>query len=221
MDDFYMAQNGIIAISVDHRGSGHFGKRGMALMHRNLGKWEIADLSAAMKWLKTKGFVDSTKIGITGGSYGGYVTCMALTLGSDFFTHGIAEYSVTDWRLYDNVYTERYMDTPAENPEGYTYGSAMTHAEKYKGVLRIVHGTMDDNVHMQNSIQLIDKLEDLNKNFEMMVYPNARHGVGGGKRNHNVREGVQFWFRHFLNRELTEAEMAQEKTHTNPQGDRR
>ena len=161
LSSYYLAQNGIIVIAVDNRGSGHFGKKGSSMMHRNLGKWEMHDLIAAVKWLREKPFIDETKIGITGGSYGGYTTCMALTYGADYFTHGIAQYSVTDWKLYDNVYTERYMDTPAENPDGYEFGSALTHADKYKGHLLITHGTMDDNVHMQNTIQLVDKLQDL------------------------------------------------------------
>jgi len=199
----YMAQHGIITISVDHRGSGHFGKKGVALMHRNLGKWEMHDYIAAVKWLRQQPFIDPDRIGIMGGSYGGYVTCLAMTYGADYFTHGIALYPVTDWKLYDTVYTERYMDKPEENPEGYEFGSALTHAEKYQGTMWIVHGTMDDNVHMQNTIQFIDKLEDLDKDFELMLYPNARHGVGRSKRNHVTREIAQFWFRHFLDRELT------------------
>ncbi len=202
MSGHFLAQNGIIVMSVDHRGSGHFGKKGVALMFRNLGKWEMNDYIIAVEWLRKKPFVDSTKIGITGGSYGGYATCMALTAAADYFTHGIASSSVTDWKLYDSIYTERYMDTPEENPDGYEYGSAMTHAEKYKGTLLITHGTMDDNVHMQNTIQFIDKLTNLNKDFELMLYPNARHGIGFPKRNHIYRESVQFWFKHFLGKEL-------------------
>lgn len=200
--DNYLAQQGIIVISVDHRGSGHFGKKGISLMHRNLGKWEMTDLSRAVDWLSEKPFVDTTKIGITGGSYGGYVTCMALTYGADYFTHGIAQYSVTDWRLYDNVYTERYMDTPAENPEGYKFGSALTHVDKYKGKLLITHGTMDDNVHMQNTIQFVDKLQNINKDFELMLYPNARHGVGFPKFFHALREEYEFWLGHFFDRKF-------------------
>lgn len=200
----YFAQHGIIMISVDHRGSGHFGKKGVALMHRNLGKWEMNDLIEAAKWLCSQPFIDPNRIGIAGGSYGGYTTCMALTYGADYFTHGIAEYSVVDWRLYDSVYTERYMDRPDENPQGYEFGSVLTHADKYKGHLLITHGTMDDNVHMQNTIQLISKLQDLDKDFELMLYPNARHGVGGTKRNHSTRENVQFWFRNFLGKEIGE-----------------
>ena len=199
---YYLAQNGIIVMAVDHRGSGHFGKKGEALMHRNLGKWEMFDYIAAAKWLKEKPFVNPEKIGMTGGSYGGYATLMALTYGADYFTHGIANSSVTDWHLYDTHYTERYMDTPEENPEGYKFGSVMTHAEKLKGQLLITHGTMDDNVHMQNIIQLIEKFQELDKDFELMIYPNSRHGVGGKKRAHVIRESVQFWFKHFLGRKL-------------------
>lgn len=195
----YLAQNGIISFSVDHRGSGHFGKKGVALMHRNLGKWEMYDYAAAVKWLKTKSFIDSTRIGITGGSYGGYVAALALTQNANYFTHGIAEYGVMDWKLYDNVYTERYMDTPAENPDGYKAGSVLSYVDKYKGKLLITHGTMDDNVHMQNSIQLITELQKQNKDFELMLYPNFRHGVG---MPHATRARVKFWFKYLLGREL-------------------
>lgn len=198
----WLAMEGIIQVAVDHRGSGHFGKAGAAQMYRNLGKWEMNDYIEAVKWLRTKPFVDSTKICITGGSYGGYVTCMALTYGADYFTHGVAMYSVTDWHLYDTHYTERYMDTPKENPEGYKFGSVMTHANKYKGVLRVVHGTMDDNVHMQNSIQLIDKLEDLGNHFEFMLYPGGRHGWRGPKATHSRNETYRFYYRYLLEKEF-------------------
>ncbi len=202
LDRFFISQNDIIYFVVDHRGSEHFGKKGMALMHRNLGKWEMNDYTEAVKYLKTLPFVDTTKIGITGGSYGGYLTCLALTYASDYFTHGVSDFPVTDWKLYDNIYTERYMDTPSENPEGYKFGSAISHADKYKGYLLITHGSLDDNVHMQNTIQLADKLISLNKDFEMMIYPNERHGYGFPKRNHQYREYIQFWFKHFLNKEF-------------------
>lgn len=198
LSDFYYAQRGIIIFSVDHRGAGHFGKEGTALMHRNLGKWEMHDYTAAVKWLLEKPFIDSTKIGISGGSYGGYVTCLALTKEADYFTHGVAEFSVTDWHLYDNVYTERYMDTPAENPDGYKEGSVLTYVDNYKGYLRITHGTMDDNVHMQNTIQLVDALIDKDKDFELMLYPGERHGFRGAGRKHDVRETNEFWFKNFL-----------------------
>ncbi len=202
----YLAQNGIITFIVDHRSTGHFGKKGVELMHRNLGKWEMHDYIEAVKWLREKSFIDAEKIGMTGGSYGGYMTCMAMTKGADYFTHGIANYSVTDWHLYDNVYTERFMDTPEQNPEGYKNGSALTFADQYKGKMLITHGTLDDNVHMQNTIQFIGKLEDLDKEFSMLLYPNKRHGWGGPKRTHLTRESTQFWFKHFLGKELNTEE---------------
>jgi len=195
--DWY-AQNGIITIDIAHRGSGHFGKKGLDYMWRNLGKWEILDYAEGVKWLRTKPFVDPERIGITGGSYGGYTTAMALTSGADYWTHGIANLSVTSWRLYDNVYTERYMDTPEQNPEGYEAGSAMTYAGKLKGKLRLVHGEMDDNVHMQNTLQLVSKLQDLGKEFELMIYPNGRHGWGGAKASHNQEMQHQFWMENFF-----------------------
>ncbi|MDI6766976.1 MAG: DPP IV N-terminal domain-containing protein [Bacteroidota bacterium] len=200
----WLAIEGVIQVAIDHRGSGHFGKEGAALMHRNLGKWEMNDYIGVVKWLRAKPFVDTNKICITGGSYGGFVTCLALTYGADYFTHGLSLFSVTDFRLYDSHYTERYMDTPAENPEGYKNASAMTFADRYKGMLRIVHGMMDDNVHMQNSIQLINKLQEHNKHFEFMLYPGERHGWGGTKATHLRNETYRFYYKYLLEKELPE-----------------
>ncbi|HCC70532.1 MAG TPA: S9 family peptidase [Bacteroidales bacterium] len=193
----WYAENGIITFSVDHRASGHFGKKGLDYMHRNLGKWEMLDYIEAVKWLRGKPFVDTDRIGITGGSYGGYTTAMALTYGADYWTHGIAKYSVTDWRLYDNVYTERFMDTPEDNPEGYKNGSVLTYTENLKGKLYIVHGMADDNVHMQNSIWLISKLQDEGKEFDFMIYPGGRHGWGGPKANHTRNGDNKRWIEWF------------------------
>ena len=200
----WYAQEGLIQISIDHRAAGHHGKEGVALMHRVLGKWEMNDYIEWVKWLRSKPYVDAKRIGITGGSYGGYVTAMALTYGSEYFTFGIAGSSPTDWKLYDTHYTERFMDTPAENPDGYKKGSVMEYADKYKGGLRIVHGTLDDNVHMQNSIQLVDKLQDLGKNFELMLYPNGRHGWGGAKAVHSRVEAARFWYKNLLEKPFPE-----------------
>jgi dipeptidyl-peptidase 4 len=194
----YWAQRGVITVSVDHRGSGHFGKKGVALMHRSLGKWEMEDLIAGAKWIREKPFVAKDRIGITGGSYGGYVTMLALTHGSEYFNYGQAWASVSDWHLYDTVYTERYMDTPRENPEGYKNGAVLTWIDRYKGGLRIAHGTIDDNVHMQNSMQVIDWLTSNNKQFELMLYPDSRHGVQASQRAHSTRETHDFWMRHLL-----------------------
>jgi dipeptidyl-peptidase-4 len=192
------SQNGIITFAVDHRGSGHFGKKGQDYLYRNLGKWEILDYSDAVKWLNEKPYIDGTRMGITGTSYGGYMSCMALTKGADFWTHGFAGMSVTDWRLYDNIYTERFMDTPQDNPEGYKEGSALTYVKNYKGKLYMTHGEMDDNVHLQNSIYLISRLEDEGKSFEFMLYPGGRHGWGGAKAIHSRNEANNFWLRNFF-----------------------
>jgi dipeptidyl-peptidase-4 len=194
----WYSQNGIITFSVDHRGSGHFGKKGLDYLHRSLGKWEILDYEDAVKWLRTKSYIDSTRIGITGTSYGGYMTCLALTKGADYWTHGVAGMPVTDYRLYDNIYTERYMDTPQDNPVGYKEGSSLTFAKNYKGKLYLYHGEMDDNVHLQNSIYLISRLQDEGKSFEFMLYPGGRHGWGGAKGTHSRNETNNFWLRNFF-----------------------
>jgi dipeptidyl-peptidase-4 len=197
----WYAGNNIITISVDHRASGQFGKKGLDYMHRSLGKWEMHDYIEAVKWLREKPYVDANRMGITGGSYGGYTTAMALTFGAEYWTHGIANYSVTDWRLYDNVYTERFMDTPQDNPEGYKAGSALTFADNLKGKLYIVHGMADDNVHMQNSIYLVSKLQDLGKEFEFMIYAGGRHGWGGAKGTHHRNAVNNHWLRWFFGEE--------------------
>ena len=126
---------------------------------------------------------------------------MALTFGAEHFNFGQAGSSVSDWQLYDSVYTERYMDTPKENPEGYKNGAVLTWADRYRGTLRITHGTTDDNVHMQNSIQVVDWLASHNKRFELMIYPDSRHGIQGAQRAHLSREAHDFWMRHLLGTE--------------------
>lgn len=199
LDRFFLAQHDIIIFSVDHRGSGHFGKKGIDLMHRCLGKWEMHDYIQAVKYLKTLSFVDSEKIGITGGSYGGYVTALALTKAADYFKFGIAGSSVIDWQLYDSVYTERYMDTPADNAKGYKESSVLSYIDKYKsGSIRITHGTMDDNVHMQNTIQFVDKVLNAGKSVELMLYPGDRHGIRGKKRLDANRGSLNFWLRNLF-----------------------
>lgn len=194
----YMAQLGIIAFSVDHRGSGHFGKKGMDLMYRNLGKVEMQDYIESVKYLRTLPFVDAQRIGIAGGSYGGYITAMALTYGAEYFQYGQAGASVMDWALYDSVYTERYMDTPKDNPEGYKNASVFTYLDKLKNhSLLVTHGTMDDNVHMQNSMQFLDKALDAGKIFEFMVYPGERHGIRKKRSTWNLAS-LDFWMRKFF-----------------------
>lgn len=205
--EIWWAQEGMIQVVFDNRSSGHFGKKGTNYIHRQLGKYEIEDYMQCGRWLKEKSFVDDDRLAITGGSFGGYITCMALTYGSDVFTHGIANASVTDWQFYDTHYTERYMDTPKENPEGYKVTSVMTYTDRLKGMLRIVHGTSDDNVHMQNSLVLVNKLQDLKKHFEFMLYPGERHGIGGNTRakgEHNRTEAYNFYYQYLLKKPMPE-----------------
>lgn len=194
----FYAKEGLIQVVMDHRASGHFGKEGVNYMYRNLGYWEMKDYTSMVKWLIANGNADPTKICITGFSYGGYLTCYALTYGSDVFTHGMAGGSVTDWSFYDTHYTERYMDTPAENPEGYKSSSVLTYVDKYKGMLQIVHGVIDDNVHIQNSINLISKLQDDKKEFEFMEYSGGRHGWGGNKWLHYMNLKTEFIYKYLL-----------------------
>ena len=196
------AQEGLIQVAFDHRASGHFGKEGVNYMYRNLGYWEMEDYMTMAKWFIANGQADPTKIAITGFSYGGYMSSYALTYGASVFTHAMAGGSVTAWELYDSHYTERFMDTPAENPEGYKSSNVMTHLKNFKGVLQLVHGTMDDNVHMQNSIQLLSALQDQGKQVEFMLYPGGRHGWGGAKGKHFTDLKNQFIYKHLLEKAM-------------------
>lgn len=196
------AEEGLIQVAFDHRASGHFGKEGVNYMYRNLGYWEMEDYMTMAKWFITNGQADPTKIAITGFSYGGYMSAYALTYGASVFTHAMAGGSVTAWELYDSHYTERFMDTPAENPEGFKSSNVMTHLKNFKGVLQLVHGTMDDNVHMQNSIQLLSALQDQGKQVEFMLYPGGRHGWGGAKGKHFTDLKNQFIYKHLLEKAM-------------------
>ena len=198
----WYAKEGLIQVVMDHRASGHFGKEGVNYFYHNLGYWEMKDYSTMVKWLIANGNADPTKICITGFSYGGYMTCYALTYGSDVFTHGMAGGSVTDWNFYDSHYTERYMGTMANNPEGYKTSSVLNNVDKYKGMLQIVHGVIDDNVHLQNSLRLIDKLEDAKKDFEFVIYPGGRHGWGGNKGIHFQNLKTKFIYKYLLEKEV-------------------
>jgi dipeptidyl-peptidase-4 len=201
----WYAKEGLIQVTMDHRASGHFGKEGVNYFYHNLGYWEMKDYSTMVKWLIANGSADSKKICITGFSYGGYMTCYALTYGSDVFNYGMAGGSVTDWNFYDSHYTERYMGTPANNAEGYKTSSVLNYVDKYKGMLQIVHGVIDDNVHMQNSLRLIDKLEEAKKDFEFMIYPGGRHGWGGNKGTHFQNLKTKFIYKYLLEKEVPKA----------------
>jgi dipeptidyl-peptidase-4 len=198
----WYAQEGLIQVVMDHRGSGHFGKTGQNYLHRNLGYWEMKDYSTMVKWLVDSGYADPSRICITGFSYGGYLSCYALTYGAGTFTHAMAGGSVTDWRFYDTHYTERYMDTPAENPEGYKSSSVLTHVGKYKGNLQLVHGMIDDNVHVQNSLSLLSKLQDNKKEVECMFYSEGRHGWPGNKWLHYTNMKTAYIYKHLLRKDV-------------------
>lgn len=196
------AKEGIIQVAFDHRASGHFGKAGVNYMYRNLGYWEMEDYMTMAKWFIANGKADPKKIAITGFSYGGYMSSYALTYGASVFTHAMAGGSVTAWELYDSHYTERFMDTPKENPDGYKSSNVMSHVKNFKGVLQLVHGTMDDNVHMQNSIQLLSALQDNGKEVEFMIYPGGRHGWGGAKGKHFTDLKTKFIYKYLLEKQV-------------------
>ncbi len=167
----------MIRVQIDHRGSGHFGKKGQDYMHRNLGDWEVKDYAFVVEEIKKKyPFIDPDYVGIKGFSYGGYITVMALLKAPETFKAGVAGGAVTDWKFYDSAYTERFMDTPKENPEGYYTSSTLHYVKNLQGKLSIAQGTLDDNVHMRNTIRLVDALQEERKQFELMLYPNAAHG---------------------------------------------
>lgn len=203
------ANEGVIQISIDHRASGHCGKGGMNHIHRSLGQCELEDYIEWVKYLRTLPYVDADKIGITGFSYGGTMTVLALTDGAEYFQYGIAGGGVYDWQLYDTHYTERYMDRPQDNPEGYDFTRVWNRVNKYKGdkssMLRITHGSSDDNVHMQNTMQLVDALHKENKEFELMLYPGAYHGYRGYQGVHSAKADNKFWYKHLLGRDLPDA----------------
>jgi len=172
----YLAQQGIVVLVVDNRIASGKGVESTWPVYRNFGEQELIDLVEAVDWLGAKPWVDAERIGLDGWSFGGYMTLFALTR-SDRFRAGIAGGSVVDWRAYDSIYTERYMSTPDDNPDGYERTSVLESAGDLHGDLLIIHGTMDDNVHMQNTLQMAWKLQKAGKPFEMMLYPQSRHGV--------------------------------------------
>lgn len=176
-----LAQKGYIIFAVDNRGTGGRGESFKKLMYKNLGYWEVNDQIEGAKYLASLPYVDANRIGIWGWSYGAYASALTLVKAPDYFKAAIAVAPVTDWRFYDNIYTERYMSTPQVNPKGYETSSVMTYAKQLKGKLLLIHGTADDNVHFENSVALVTKLVAENKPFQTMYYPEKNHGIGGGK----------------------------------------
>lgn len=174
-----LAQQGYIVAVVDGRGSGMRGREFKKCTYLNLGQYEVEDQIAAAKCLAELPYVDAARIGIWGWSYGGYMACLCLLRGVDVFKAGVAVAPVTDWKLYDSIYTERYMRRPEDNPGGYAHSGPLAHAEKLKGKFLLMHGLDDDNVHFQNAAQLAALWQQHNKPFRMMAYPGKHHGLEG------------------------------------------
>jgi dipeptidyl-peptidase 4 len=175
-----LAQQGYIVVSVDARGTGYRGREFKHCTYLELGKKETEDQIFAAKELGKMPFVDAKRIGIFGWSYGGYMSSLCITKGADVFKAAIAVAPVTNWRYYDNVYTERFMRTPQENGKNYDDNSPINHVSKLKGSYLLIHGSADDNVHFQNAMEMADALINANKQFEFMAYPNKDHGIHGG-----------------------------------------
>jgi dipeptidyl-peptidase-4 len=174
-----LAQKGFIVVSVDNTGTGYRGEEFKKKTYLQLGKFEIEDQIDAATELGKLPWVDKTKIGHWGWSYGGFMSSLAITKGAAVFSAAVAVAPVTSWRFYDNIYTERYMRTPKENPAGYDDNSPINHTDKIKGKYLIIHGTADDNVHFQNATQMITALVKNNVDFESAYYPNKNHGISG------------------------------------------
>ncbi len=188
-----LAQQGFVIWMCDNRSSSYRSIRDAFPIHRNLGENELRDITDGLEWLSSHTWVDSSRIGIWGWSYGGYMTSYALTH-SRIFRAGIAGAPVTDWRNYDAVYTERYMDLPQTNAAGYKNSSAVAAAAQLHGKLLVVHGTIDDNVHLSNTLQFAEALQKSGKDFEMMLYPGNRHNVANSAQTRDLRARMTRFF---------------------------
>lgn len=182
-NDFWfqmLAQEGYIVVCVDPRGTGLKGRDFKKITQKELGKYEVEDQIAAAKKLGERSYIDAERIGIWGWSYGGFMSSNCLFQGADTFKMAIAVAPVSSWRFYDTIYTERYMQTPQENASGYDQNSPLSHVAKLQGDFMLVHGSADDNVHVQNSTRLVEALVQANKQFTYFNYPDKNHGIYGG-----------------------------------------
>ncbi|WP_392420103.1 S9 family peptidase [Capnocytophaga canis] len=177
---YLLAQKGYIIVCVDGRGTGYKGADFKKCTYKELGKYEVEDQIFVARFFAEQPYIDKTRIGIWGWSFGGFMSSNCLFQGADVFKTAIAVAPVTSWRFYDTIYTERFMQTPQENPSGYDQNSPITHAQKLKGNYLLIHGTADDNVHVQNAMVLINQLVHLNKDFDWLIYPDKDHGIYGG-----------------------------------------
>lgn len=174
-----LAQQGYAVLMVDNRGTGLRGAAFKKQVAGRLGQLEVEDQIAGARWLAEQNWVDPSRIGIWGWSYGGLMASLCLMLGADVFRAGVAVAPVAEWALYDSIYTERYMRLPSDNPEGYLAGSPVTHAGTLRGRFLLIHGLLDDNVHFQNAARLANALQDAKRHFQTMFYPGRRHGLEG------------------------------------------
>ncbi|NER18214.1 S9 family peptidase [Spongiivirga citrea] len=177
---YMLAQQGYIVACVDGRGTGFKGAEFKKVTYKELGKYEVEDQIDAAIELGKRPYIDAERIGIWGWSYGGFMSSNAILKGNDVFKMAIAVAPVTSWRFYDTIYTERYMQTPQENPGGYDENSPINHVEKLKGDYLLIHGTGDDNVHVQNTMRMVEALVQANKQFDWALYPDKNHGIYGG-----------------------------------------
>ncbi len=173
----WMAQLGYIVIDVNNRGTNNYGSAFMKVVYGQLGKYESHDFAETAKHLATLPYVDPKRIGIMGTSYGGYSTLMAMELYPDVFTAGVANSAVADWKLYDTIYTERYMNLLGNNTAGYESSSAIVNAGKLNGHLMLIHSLLDDNVHPQNTMQLLTAFTNAGKDVDLRIYPPGHHGA--------------------------------------------
>ena len=181
-----LAEKGYIVVSVDNRGTGARGRDFRTVTYKELGKYETMDQIDAAKYLASQNYVDGSRIGIWGWSYGGYMSSLCITKGADVFSTAMAVAPVTNWRFYDNIYTERYMQRPQENGDGYDENSPINHVEKLEGNYLLVHGSADDNVHLQNTMRMINALVAANKQFELFIYPDKDHSIAGGNTRYHL-----------------------------------
>jgi dipeptidyl-peptidase-4 len=193
-----LAQQGMLVACVDGRGTGGRGAAFKKVTYLHLGRYETADQIAAARWFAAQPFVAPDRVGIWGWSYGGYMAARAMFLGAGVFAAALSVAPVTDWRFYDTIYTERYMRTPQENPQGYDESAVLPYADRLRGQFLLVHGTGDDNVHLQNSLRLIERLEAADKQFDMRLYPNRTHAIAGGNTRENLFGLFTWWLRKTL-----------------------
>ena len=182
----YLAQLGYIVVCVDGRGTGGRGEAFRKATYLQLGKYETTDQVETAKYLGNLSFVDKSRIGIFGWSFGGYISSLCMVKGEGIFKTGIAVAPVTNWRYYDNIYTERFMRTPQENPDGYDQNSPLNFAKDFQGNLLICHGMADDNVHVQNTFEFAERLVQADKQFEMQLYTNRNHSIYGGNTRYHL-----------------------------------